>query len=201
MRKRIMLSGLLFGAAVCGALVAFGQESPEQGRVIVQTRPIGPGGQGNAFFWRTDGEGGQKHNAELSAKISEELQDYTAAKDDGGREKAKKQLQNALGELFDLRQKEREEEIKQIEERVAHLRDTLKKRDSMRQDLIDHHLTTLIQDAEGLGWGSDGPGAGINYAPLSGPQGYGLIRGRAGAYTAPSIPAGAGQALPELRAR
>lgn len=199
MRKRIMLSGLLFAEAVCGGLVAFGQSSAEQGPVIVQRGSIGSAGQGNAFFWRADGEGGQKHGAELSAKISEELQKYTAAKDDNGREKAKKQLQNALGELFDLRQKEREDEIKQIEDRVAHLRDTLKKRDSMRQDLIDHHLTTLIQDAEGLGWGSDGPGAGINYAPSTGAANYRVYQGRTGGYGVPSIPAH--EPPVELRAR
>jgi len=196
MRKRIMLSSLLFSAAVCGA-VALGQVATEQGPVVVQTRPIG-GGQGNAFFWRTDGEGGQKHGAELSAKISEDLQNYTAAKDDSGREKAKKQLQNALGELFDLRQKEREEEIKQIEERVAHLRETLKKRDSMRQDLIDHHLTTLIQDAEGLGWGSDGPAVGIGSRALPDRASYELFRGRTGA-APPSIPVR--EPPVELRAR
>src|SRR5437016_4939673 len=93
MRKRIMVSSLLCGAAVAGALVAFGQSSPEHGPVIIQRGSIGSAGQGNAIFWRTDGEGGQRRDAELSAKITEELQNYTAAKDDSGREKAKKQLQ------------------------------------------------------------------------------------------------------------
>jgi len=69
MRKRIMLSSLLFGAAVAGALVAFGQSSPEHGPVIIQRGSIGSGGQRNAIFWRTDGEGGQRRDAELSAKI------------------------------------------------------------------------------------------------------------------------------------
>jgi hypothetical protein len=199
MRKK-MLFGLLFSTAACGALVAFGQSSPEPGHVIVQSRQIGQGGQGNGIFWRTDGEGGPKRDMELSAKISEDLQNYTAAKDDSGREKAKKQLQNALGELFDLRQKEREEEIKQIEERVAHLRETLKKRDSMRQDLIDHHLTTLIQDAEGLGWGNDGPAVGIG-GPVVGPGGasYSVFSRRAGNYA--PLPSPVPAPPVELRAR
>jgi hypothetical protein len=99
-------------------------------------------------------------DAELNGKVQEALNKYTAAKDYDAKQAARKQLQGTLTELFDARQKEREEEIKQIEERVAKLRETLKKRESMRSELIEHHLTTLIQDAEGLGWGSDtGPGA------------------------------------------
>ena len=99
---------------------------------------------------------GSSREGELNAKVQEALDKYTAAKDDDARQAARKQIQAALTDLFDVRQKEREEEIKQIEERVAKLRETLKKRESMRQDLIEHHLTTLIQDAEGLGWGSEG---------------------------------------------
>jgi hypothetical protein len=164
------LFGLLCGAVVCAASAAFSQESaqstselapgepaalpPVGGGIVVQTGPDRP----NAYYApmmigrspRSSREG------EFNAKVQEALAKYTAAKDDDARQAARKQIQGALTDLFDVRQKEREEEIKQIEERVAKLRETLKKRESMRQDLIEHHLTTLIQDAEGLGWGSEG---------------------------------------------
>ncbi|HEV2971979.1 MAG TPA: hypothetical protein VGY55_18545 [Pirellulales bacterium] len=159
MRKKLTI-GLLCGAAICSAVIAFsevfGQERPE-GPVFLQKGLVEPGsrGEGNVLYYRSL-DGGNRRDAELNAKIDEQLHKYTAAKDDGERDAAKKQIQSSLTELFDIRQKEREEEIKQIEDRVAHLRDTLKKRESMRQELIDHHLTTLIQDAEGLGWGTEG---------------------------------------------
>jgi hypothetical protein len=113
----------------------------------------------------------------LNAKVDQALNKYTAAKDDEAKQAAKKQLQGALTDLFDARQKEREEEIKQIEDRVAKLRETLKKRESMRQELIEHHLTTLIQDAEGLGWGSDAAaGAGARAVIRTGPGGNAFYR-------------------------
>jgi hypothetical protein len=113
--------------------------------------------------------------AELNTKVDEALKKYSAAKDDEAKQAARKQLQGALSDLFDVRQKEREEEIKQIEERVAKLRESLKKRESMRQELIEHHLTTLIQDAEGLGWGSDA-GAGARAVIRTGPGGPAVYR-------------------------
>jgi hypothetical protein len=168
MRKKTLF-GLLCGAAVCGASVALSQVSaqsgpdpapgeptlrPGGGGIVVQTGPDRP----NAYYapmmiGRTPGS---SREGELNAKVQEALNKYTAAKDDDARQAARKQIQSALTDLFDVRQKGREDEIKQIEERVAKLRETLKKRESMRQDLIEHHLTTLIQDAEGLGWGSEG---------------------------------------------
>jgi uncharacterized protein YicC (UPF0701 family) len=114
--------------------------------------------------------------AESNAKVQEALNKYTAAKDDDAKQAARKQLQGALTDLFDVRQKEREEEIKQIEERVAKLRETLKKRESMRQELIEHHLTTLIQDAEGLGWGSDGGPVNARAVIRTGPDGNSFYR-------------------------
>ena len=188
------LFGLLCGVVVCAASVAFGQQSaqggaelapgeppalpPVGGGIVVQTEP----GRPNAYYapmmiGRTPGS---SREGELNAKVQEALTKYTAAKDDDARQAARKQIQGALTDLFDVRQKEREEEIKQIEERVAKLRETLKKRESTRQDLIEHHLTTLIQDAEGLGWGSEG---GISAGGMGrGPDGnfiYRIQRGTA----------------------
>ncbi|HEV3416900.1 MAG TPA: hypothetical protein VG056_08815 [Pirellulales bacterium] len=168
MRKTTFF-GLLSVAAICGAAVTFNsvlaQERadlqglptlrPPDRPTYVQRESVLDSGAGNVIYFGS-GNAENRRGAELNAKIDEALHKYTAAKDDGQRDDAKKQLQSSLTELFDIRQKEREEEIKQIEDRVAHLRDTLKKRESMRQELIDHHLTTLIQDAEGLGWGTEG---------------------------------------------
>jgi hypothetical protein len=169
MRKKFYFGSLLV-AAICGTSVALSQVSaqngpdtapgepaaltPVGGGIVVQTGPDRP----NAYYapMMIGRSPGSSREGELNVKVQEALNKYTAAKDDDARQAARKQIQGALTDLFDVRQKEREEEIKQIEERVAKLRETLKKRESMRQDLIEHHLTTLIQDAEGLGWGSEG---------------------------------------------
>jgi hypothetical protein len=165
--------GTVCAVAICLSAAAFSQELAQSGARAGAGGPVPapPGAGGGTVILEAPGQpvygtgsqgaywlGGRRDSreAELNAKVTAALDKYTAAKDDDGRQAAKKQLQAALTDLFDVKQKEREEEIKQIEERVGKLRETLRKRDSMKQELIEHHLTTLTQDAEGLGWGSDG---------------------------------------------
>ena len=161
MRKSILIS-LSLCVAAGAAIVAMGQS-------IGPAQPYPPTGY-TAFDAK---DSGPQHEAQLNRKVGECVQQYLAAKDDDARRAARDKLQTALGDLFDVRQKEREDEIKEIEARVTKLRETLKKRESKRQELIDHHLTTLIQDAEGLGWGSDGQGANYFYSrtPMMPPGG------------------------------
>jgi hypothetical protein len=173
--------GIAFGAAIGLNAVAYGQSS-------------GAGGYDAAAPYVQFAAPGMRppermsKEAELNGKVQDALNKYTAAKDDEAKQAARKQLQGALTDLFDARQKEREDEIKQIEERVAKLRETLKKRESMRQDLIDHHLTTLIQDAEGLGWGSDGGAIGARAVIRTGPDGNSFYRIQPpGAVPTPSV--------------
>jgi hypothetical protein len=175
MRKKTWI-GLLFGAAICGGALALSQALAQNSPNNFSRGAAPPAG----MFWTANP--GNQQDAESSAKIHEELQAYLSAKDDDGRQAARKKIQDAFGDLFDAHQKERESEIKEIESRVARLRETLKKRDSMRRELIDHRLTTLIEDAEGLGWGTDG-GASSYY-----PAGSMAIPYRAMQYTAPKLP-------------
>jgi hypothetical protein len=194
--------GTVLGVAICLSAAAFSQELAQSGARAGAGGPVpappGAGGGGTVFL-EAPGQpaygpglapvympGGRRDSreAELNAKVQDALNKYTVAKDDDGRQAAKKQLQAALTDLFDVKQKEREEEIKQIEERVVKLRETLRKRDSMKQELIEHHLTTLIQDAEGLGWGSDGgPFRASVRATPDGNAFYRIERGRD-----PSVP-------------
>lgn len=158
MRKRIA-TGALVCFAACGAAVLVGQGFGQQPVVVEHA----PGQQAYGFALFSADDGNPHREAELNGKITQLIQQYTAAKDEEARRSARDKLQSALGDLFDLRQKEREDEIKEIESRVAKLRETLKKRESKRQELIEHHLTTVINDAEGLGWGGDGQGRDVLY--------------------------------------
>ncbi len=175
--------GIAFGATICLSAAAFGQNAPTSGYDASAPYPaIGTFAPGMRPPERMSKE------AELNVKVQDALNKYTSTKDDEAKQAARKQLQGALTELFDARQKEREDEIKQIEERVAKLRETLKKRESMRQDLIEHHLTTLIQDAEGLGWGSDGGAIGARAVIRTGPDGNSFYRiQQPGAAPLPSV--------------
>lgn len=149
MSKRILLSVSVCLAAGA-AMVAVGQE------LTVQSG--GPAGYA-VYSLKTN----PHDETQLNAKIGEVVQQYLAAKEDDAKRAARDKLQTALGDLFDVRQKEREEEIKEIEARVTKLRETLKEREAKRQDLIEHRLTTLIEDAKGLGWGNDGAAGNALY--------------------------------------
>ncbi len=164
MQKRIVIS-LSLCIAAGAAMVAMGQSGapypplptqPSYGYAVFDAKDFGP-----------------QREAQLNHKIGECVQQYLAAKDDDARRAARDKLQTALGDLFDARQKQREDEIKEIETRVTKLRETLKKRETKRQELIEHHLTTLIQDAEGLGWGNDAQGGNALYyrTPMMVPAG------------------------------
>src|SRR5438309_899884 len=131
---------LLCGAAICGGGWALNQAFAQ---VSAEAFPRNPGAA-PVMIWT--GNPGNQKDAASSAKVHEGLQSYLAAKDDDARQAARKKIQDSLGDLFDAHQKEREAEIKEIESRVARLRETLKKRDSMRHELIEHRLTTLIED-------------------------------------------------------
>jgi hypothetical protein len=163
---KTIVAGMAFGAAICFSAAAFAQTSAAGGYDASAPR----------FEYVPRVMPPTSRDAELNGKVQEALNKYTAAKDDDAKQAARKQLQGTLTELFDARQKEREEEIKQIEERVAKLRETLKKRESMRSELIEHHLTTLIQDAEGLGWGSDAGAIGARAVIRTGPGGNAFYR-------------------------
>lgn len=180
MSKKLIV-GCCFAAAACGT---FDLLRPGAGQtlggfpappvstaapVTVTTQP----GQNFGYAVFSPDNSNAPREVQLNLKITEIIQKYTAAKDDDAKRASRDQLSAALGELFDLRQKQREDEIKQIEDRVAKLRETLKKRESKRQELIEHHLTTIIQDAEGLGWGSDAAGANAFYARQPGAPAFG----------------------------
>jgi hypothetical protein len=159
MPKRIVI---VFAASVAiyGTFATLRPTAGQQAATLPPT-PVQP-----PYVYRALGVGGdasEQKEAALNAKINEELEKYSEAKDDDAKGAAKVALLMRLGELFDVRQKEREDEIKQIEARVAKLRETLKKRADKRQELVEHHLTTLIQNADGLGWGDDSGHGNVMY--------------------------------------
>jgi hypothetical protein len=80
------------------------------------------------------------------------LDKYSKATDDAQRSKLKTQLSTALEKQFDLQQKRREMELKQVEERLARLRTLMQKRSDAKQTIIEKRLDQLVREAEGLGW-------------------------------------------------
>jgi hypothetical protein len=90
---------------------------------------------------------------------------YAAADSDAAREEAKKKLREKLAAIFDLQQQRRAREVAQIEERLGKLKETMKKRDTSKDPIIDRRLDQLTGGVDELGW--EEPGAS--------PYGYGTF--------------------------
>jgi hypothetical protein len=89
------------------------------------------------------------------------------ADSDGAKADAKKKLRDKLAQVFELQQTRRNHEIAKIEERLAKLKDTLKKRESSKDSIIDRRLETLTGGVDELGWED-------NFPETLSPQGYGF---------------------------
>jgi hypothetical protein len=71
---------------------------------------------------------------------------------------AKKKLREKLIQVFDLQQQRRNREITKIEERLGKLKDTLKKRDTAKESIVDRRLEALTGGVDELGWEESLPG-------------------------------------------
>jgi hypothetical protein len=81
------------------------------------------------------------------------------AKGDEAKDDAKKALSNLLGKYFDEDTKRRQEELTQIEERLAKLRELLERRRAKKQDILELQMKVALNEAEGLGfYDSENPG-------------------------------------------
>jgi hypothetical protein len=71
---------------------------------------------------------------------------------EGAKADAKRKLREKLLQIFDLQQQRRNREIEKIEERLAKLKETLKKRDAAKDTIVDRRLDTLTGGVDELGW-------------------------------------------------
>lgn len=72
--------------------------------------------------------------------------------DKAEREKIKQNLQNKLGELFELREDNRKEEVKDLEGRLSELNKTLDERRKNKDKIIDNRLRDLTGEDETTEW-------------------------------------------------
>jgi hypothetical protein len=95
-----------------------------------------------------------KSEHELGRKSHELLKEYSATDESSEHERLASELRETLEAQFDLQIKRRELELQRVEERLAKLREQLKKRSGARRQIVDRRLEQLTSDADGLGWNS-----------------------------------------------
>jgi hypothetical protein len=96
-----------------------------------------------------------------------------AADSDGDKEKIKAQLREKLVAIFDMQQNRRAREVAKIEERLARLKETMNKRDTSKDTIIDRRLEVLSGGVDELGWEESFPltGPNANRPPSFNPYG------------------------------
>ena len=131
---------------------------------------------GRTVYYAVAGQGVQDaETTKLAAQEQSAAQEaralagqYAQADSDAAREEVKKKLREKLATIFDLQQQRRDREVAQIEERLGKLKETMKKRDTSKDPIIDRRLDQLTGGVDELGW--EEPGAYPNT-----PYGYGVF--------------------------
>jgi hypothetical protein len=113
-----------------------------------QNSPLGsnPWGGKSAFF--NPGRVGTSVTSAIR-KAAEAVRD---AKGDDAKSAAQKKLTELLSNCYDDDMVQREQELKQIEERLTKLRELLDRRRTKKQEIIDLQTKVALNEAEGLGF-------------------------------------------------
>jgi hypothetical protein len=80
------------------------------------------------------------------------VEKFRASKNEKEKAKIKNDLSVVLNELFDLREKDREEEIKHLNEKLEHLKSVLDERKKRKKEIVDRRLQELIGERDVLIW-------------------------------------------------
>ena len=168
-----MWLGLALLAALATQGVIRADEDPASGQPEVRVQSSGGGGwsqlpqaaaldRANAALFAngfgTFGSHGPNSPAATIRKAAEAVRD---AKDSQDKEAAQKKLVDTLNKCYDEDMVQREKELKQIEERLAKLRELLERRRAKKQDIIDLQVKVALNEADGLGfYDGDRPGKG-----------------------------------------
>jgi hypothetical protein len=89
-------------------------------------------------------------------QVSQLAHQYVKATGEKEKRDIRTKLSEELGRQFDQLAERQQKELEDLEKQVADLRALLKKRRDARDSIIDRRLDQLVQEAEGLGWGTPG---------------------------------------------
>jgi hypothetical protein len=88
----------------------------------------------------------------METEIKELSSQYRKSQDSEEKEGLKKQIKAKLEKLFDLREKQREAEIKRIEQELTKLKEKMKIRKANRDKIIERRQKELLGEEDDLGW-------------------------------------------------
>jgi hypothetical protein len=89
---------------------------------------------------------------ELERQSHELGETYRKAQDETARKTARSNLVNVITQLFDLREMNRQEEVKRMEAELKRLKDTLAQRQQNRMNIIERRIQQLTGEAGAIEW-------------------------------------------------
>lgn len=89
---------------------------------------------------------------DLQEKTRQLVEQYRATKDSQEKKNLKNQLRTVLNDLFDLRELDRQDEIKTLTRKLDELKAVMKKRRKNKPDIVERHLKELLGEAKEWIW-------------------------------------------------
>lgn len=94
----------------------------------------------------------RKQIIKLELKSHEFTEKAKSAKDDAAKAKVKGEMMPVLNELFDLREKDREFEVKRLEKEIVKLKNLLIERKKHKSEIVKDHMDDLLEEDEYMKW-------------------------------------------------
>lgn len=92
------------------------------------------------------------HERRMETEIGSLAMQCRKSQDAAEKEELKKQIKTKLEKLFDLREAQRETEIKRLEEQLTKLKEKMKVRKDNRGKIIERRQKDLLGEEDNLGW-------------------------------------------------
>jgi hypothetical protein len=94
-------------------------------------------------------------DGQLNQEIDENVEKLSNETDAAKKADLEKEIKAGLAKQFDSRQAAREQELKDLEERIKQLRGQFDKRQKAKDEIIESRFQELVRAANGLGWGEE----------------------------------------------
>lgn len=92
-----------------------------------------------------------KKQAELEIDVELNALKFKNA-EGGNQQKIKSDLQSALNQLFEIREAQKQEEVKQLEKRLQDLKESLQVRKQKKDEIVQRRIQELLGDSKYLKW-------------------------------------------------
>lgn len=111
---------------------------------------------GQAGFYADGGAGGVRDEETQIAQVQAEIALLRGELSHKGSQKQREEvivaMRKLLNEHFDLRTRQREQQLSRLETRLKKLRDQLKQRGDSKTDVVEVRLKEYINEAKGIGF-------------------------------------------------